>query len=138
MANREFARDDLCFVCGRDNAGGLRLDPSSEDGRALLEWTPEPTYQGYAGVLHGGIISTLLDETMAHAVLSRVGRAPTVEIDVQFLKLVRTGVPLRVTAVVLEQRKRIVIAEAELVQDGEVRARASGKFIVVPKPAGEA
>jgi uncharacterized protein (TIGR00369 family) len=89
-------------------------------------------------VLHGGVISTLLDEAMAHALLSRVGRAPTVEINVQFVKLVRTGVPLRVTAEVVEQRRRIVIAEAELVQEGEVRARATGKFIVVPKPAGEA
>ena len=137
MTKREFARDNLCFVCGPENAGGLRLDPSSEDGRALIEWTPPATYQGYAGVLHGGVISTLMDEAMAHAVLSRVGRAPTVEINVQFVKPVRTDVPLRVTAEVIEQRRRIVLAEAELVQEGEVRARAAGKFVVVPKPASE-
>jgi len=54
---------------------------------------------------------------------------------VQFLKPVRTGVPLRVTAEVLEQRKRIVIARPSWSRRG-VRARASGKFVVVPKPAG--
>lgn len=136
MTSREFARDNLCFVCGRDNAGGLRLDPSAQDGRALLEWTPDPRYQGYAGVLHGGIISTLLDETMIYAAMSRVGRAATVEISVRFLKPVRTGVPLRVTAEILEQRRRIVTAEAELVQEGEVRARAAGKFVTVPAVEG--
>jgi uncharacterized protein (TIGR00369 family) len=134
MTDSDFARDEHCFVCGRRNDGGLRLDPSSHDGRALLEWTPDPRFQGYAGVLHGGLISTLLDEAMAHAVVSRVGFSPTVEIAVQFLKPVRTGTPLRVTAEILEERRRVVVAEAELVQEGEVRARARAKFLAPRRP----
>jgi len=79
MSNREFSRDNLVFRLRQENAGGLRR-PLSNDGRRVRRVDCLPTYQGYAGVLHGGVISTLMDEVMAHAVLSRVGRAPTVEI----------------------------------------------------------
>ena len=133
MSDPGFLRDDLCFVCGRDNPGGLRLQPESHDGRAVIDWTPDPRYQGYAGVLHGGVISTLMDEAMAHAALSLVGRAPTVEIAVKFLKPVMTGEALSIRAEVREQRRRVLIVDAELVQDGETRARAEGKFIAVGK-----
>ncbi len=137
MTNSAFDRDDLCFVCGQDNPGGLRLNPESQEGRAVIDWTPPPTYQGYAGVLHGGVISTLLDEAMAHAALSLVGRAPTVEIAVQFLKPVLTGQPLSVRAEVRERRRRVLIVDAELVQDGETRARGEGKFIAVKRAPEE-
>lgn len=136
MSNDDFARDDLCFVCGQDNPGGLQLHPESGDGRAVIDWIPPATYQGYAGVLHGGVISTLLDEAMAHAALSLAGRAPTVEIAVQFLKPVMTGQPVSVRACVREQRRRVLIVEAELVQDGETRARGEGKFIALERAPG--
>lgn len=129
MTPEDFSRDNLCFVCGAQNEGGLRLHPSSGDGRAHLDWTPAAQYQGYANVLHGGIISTLLDEVMAHAVLSRFQGAPTAEIQVRFLKPVQTEVPLRITAEIIGARRRVITATAELVQEGEVRARATARFI---------
>jgi uncharacterized protein (TIGR00369 family) len=130
-----FQRDDFCFACGQQNENGLRLQPAASEGRAVLHWTPPPHYQGYAGVLHGGVIATLLDEVMAHAALSLVGRAPTAELSLQFLKPVMTERELEIRAEVRERRRRILVVGAELIQDGELRARAVGKFVVVAPKA---
>ena len=125
-----FQRDDFCFACGQQNENGLRLQPAASVGRAVVRWTPPLHYQGYAGVLHGGVIATLLDEAMAHAALSLVGRAATAELSLQFLKPVMTGRELEVRAEVREQKRRILVV-AELFQDGELRARGEGKFLAV-------
>ena len=130
-----FQRDDFCFACGQQNPNGMQLQPTASEGRAVVRWTPPPHYQGYAGVLHGGVIATLLDETMAHAALSLVGRAATAELSLQFLKPVMIGRELDVRAEVHEQKRRILIVGAELIQDGEVRARGEGKFLVVTSGA---
>ena len=103
-----FRRDDFCFACGQQNENGLRLQPAAGEGRAVVRWTPPPHYQGYAGVLHGGIISTILDEAMAHAAISLVGRAATAELSLQFLKPVMTGRELEIRAEVRERKRRIL------------------------------
>src|SRR5665213_2147558 len=60
-----------CFVCGPDNPRGLRLAfQTNESGEMTAEWIPEPEMEGYQGIVHGGIVSTVLDEAMAKAVLT--------------------------------------------------------------------
>jgi uncharacterized protein (TIGR00369 family) len=116
----------------------------ASEGRAVVRWTPPLHYQGFAGVLHGGIISTILDEAMAHAAISLVGRAATAELSLEFLKPVLTGRELEIRAEVRERRRRILIVGAELVQDGVLRARGQGTFLLVasgsrsagPEPLG--
>jgi uncharacterized protein (TIGR00369 family) len=127
----EIYDDDHCFVCGSDNASGLGLSPEAEDGSALIRWAPPKVYQGYSDVLHGGLVSTLCDEAMAYAVKSLVGDAVTARMEVRFSRPVATGVPLEVRAEVTDRRRRTVAAEARLVQEGEVRAFASGTFVSV-------
>ncbi len=126
-----FERDEFCFACGQQNADGLRLQPEASPGRAIVRWTPAAHFQGYAGVLHGGIISTILDETMAHAALTVAKHAATVDLSLQFLKPVRTLRELEVRATVREQRRRILIVDAEVVQDGQIRARGEGRFLML-------
>jgi hypothetical protein len=53
----------MCFVCGIENPIGLKLKFYTDDeGRCIARFRPKPQHQGYPGQLHGGIISTLLDE----------------------------------------------------------------------------
>jgi acyl-coenzyme A thioesterase PaaI-like protein len=53
----------MCFVCGIHNPIGLHLSfYTDEKGRCIARFQPKPEHQGYPGQLHGGIISTLLDE----------------------------------------------------------------------------
>jgi acyl-coenzyme A thioesterase PaaI-like protein len=71
----------MCFVCGIDNPIGLHLSFYTDDeGRCIARFRPGPEHQGYPGHLHGGIISTLLDEAMGR-VQSEV--SPRIPIDVQ-------------------------------------------------------
>jgi acyl-coenzyme A thioesterase PaaI-like protein len=127
-----FDDDRYCFVCGEKNPHGLRLSPEGKDGRAIIHWTPEKRHQGYTGIVHGGLLSTVLDESMAYAAMSIAGFSATVEISVRFRKKVITGVPVKVEAELIEQRGRIMKLKASLFQEGIEKASAKATFISVP------
>ncbi|MDM7993350.1 MAG: PaaI family thioesterase [Candidatus Fermentibacter sp.] len=123
--------DDYCFVCGKDNPSGLRLSPRGEGGSCRLELVPPRETQGWAGVMHGGMVTAVLDEAMAYASMSLGGRYATAEISVCFRRPARTGIETVVTARVTESRGRLARASAEMLQEGEVVASGSASFILV-------
>ncbi|MCJ7751507.1 MAG: PaaI family thioesterase, partial [Armatimonadetes bacterium] len=57
--------DDMCFACGKGNPIGLKLDFRFEGEEYVTEFEVRPEYQGWAGIVHGGLLATVLDETMA-------------------------------------------------------------------------
>jgi uncharacterized protein (TIGR00369 family) len=123
--------DHYCFACGSENPVGLRLLPDRGEGRCEIRWTPRREHQGFQDILHGGIISTLLDEAMAHAVLSVIPGAATASLVVTFKKPVRPGREVTVRAVVAERKGRVLRTTACLLQDGEEKAAAEAKFVVI-------
>ncbi len=127
----DFRDDRHCFVCGELNESGLRLSPAGENGRGTIRWTPGSEHQGYAGVVHGGLISTLMDEAMAYAAMSLYGSCATREISMRFRRPVSTQIELIVEAEVIETRGRIVRLKATLQQDGIEKSTATGTFIRV-------
>ncbi|VAX34047.1 hypothetical protein MNBD_NITROSPIRAE03-1997 [hydrothermal vent metagenome] len=80
----EFTDNGTCFVCGKENPSGLRLDFSISDGHASATYLPDKAHQGYRNILHGGLISTLIDEAAVKAASSLGIKAITVEICVRF------------------------------------------------------
>jgi acyl-CoA hydrolase len=89
-----------CFACGKKNPISLRLDIQTvevkhpdEDGENLLvrtECTPPAHLQGWADVIHGGIISTLLDEIITYVAIAHFGGpAVTAQLDIRFKQPVR-------------------------------------------------
>jgi len=122
-----------CFVCGRDNADGLHLEFHTDaDGSVHAEWEAAAALEGYNGVLHGGIICTLLDEAMAKAVIAQQWRAMTVEINVRYRRHVSTGEQLVIRGRIIERKKRRIQTEATMsTAGGEERARATGTFLSV-------
>lgn len=126
-----FQDDRYCFVCGPDNPWGLHLSPFGSDGASTVSFTPERKHQGFAGVVHGGLISTLFDETMAYAAMSLGGKYATADIRVRFRAPVSTSCPIEVSAEVTERRGRMVRLKARLTQDGAERATAEGTFVQV-------
>lgn len=122
-----------CVVCGPENDRGLRLVfDSGPDGTVAAEWVAGPDFEGYSGVLHGGIICTLLDEAMAKAVIACQWRAMTVELQVRYRHHVITGERLRIKGRVTERKKRRILAQAWVTTpDGEPRAEATGVFLTV-------
>jgi len=127
--------DHFCFACGDQNPDGLRIRfEYPEPGRCRAVVTPECRFQGWKDILHGGIISTLLDEAFAHAyggVARGAGEAAvTAEMTVKFKKPVKIGVPVILEGRVLSASGRLIECESTLCDEaGTVLASAAGKLI---------
>lgn len=91
-----------CFVCSEGHPHGLGLRfHHTTDGVACVTRIPA-TYCGFDGMVHGGIISALLDEAAAYALFARHGKlGVTRDITVRFLKPVPTGTEIRVVGEIL-------------------------------------
>ena len=86
-----------CVVCGPDNPRGLRISYArQEDGAVTADWCPSEDWEGFQGIVHGGIISTVLDEAMSKAVAAASCEALTGELKVRFRLLVASREPLHI------------------------------------------
>lgn len=119
-----------CFVCGDHNAQGLQIAFTRRDqNTCTATWVPGPAYQGYAGIVHGGLVSTLLDEAMAHSLNGNGIQVVTADLRIRFLRPVPVGLPLTVIGTRTGQRARIHFARGSLVTpEGTVLAEAEGRF----------
>lgn len=126
------ADDSMCFACGKDNPDGLHLSFDYEDGVLTTQHAFDRKYQGYRDVVHGGLVSTVLDEAMV-TLLNRMGLlAMTAELTVRYIRPVPVGETLTVTARLERSRRRVHEVEAEAVlPDGSVAARAAGRFMSI-------
>ena len=114
-----------CFVCGKNNKGGLHLSFEIDEERKTLEttFTPGPTFQGWDGIVHGGIISTLLDEAMAKLSYELGYNTVTASLEIRFKKPAPILQPLKVYGEITEANKRLVRAKARVTkEDGTVLA----------------
>lgn len=125
-----------CVVCGPEHPYGLRIRyVLGHDGAITAEWRPTENWEGFAGIVHGGIISTVLDEAMSKAVAAMNYEALTGELRVRFRHYVAAGENLRIRGWVVESVKRLVKAEATLTAaDGSERAHAWARFLALPGP----
>lgn len=122
----------MCFACGSDNPIGLHLQFQDEAWAARTEFIPRPEYQGYAGILHGGLISTLLDETMARPLVMQGIRAVTAKMEIRFRNAAPIGVKLIAQAKLTGQRGRVYEMESVLITgDGDTVAEATATFMAV-------
>ena len=122
-----------CFVCGRENARGLRIPfvVDGEEVRALF--TPGAELAGYEDTVHGGIISSLLDEAIVWAAFAATGRfGVTAELNVRFRKPLPIGTECTISGKLLEDKGRILIMES-CVADGEGSPYATATGKIVPR-----
>ena len=125
--------NQYCFVCGKDNPIGFKskieIDRDTQSAQITLAIPAE--FQGWKGMAHGGIISTLLDEASAHAGMNVADTVVTGELTTRFRKPVPVEQEIIVSAKVINQTRRVVIVEAKLTLQGELMASAEAKMIVV-------
>ncbi len=131
--------DDHCFACGRKNPGGLGMRVEYAPAEAICRVTLADTFQGWAGIAHGGVVATLLDEIMAHAVLHFVGHGVTASLELRYLQPVPLGRELLVRGEVVEKGGRLVKARGSvaLTEDGSPLARGEARFVLRPALALE-
>ena len=106
---------------------------SAEEGRAAVSLKAEERHLNPSGTVHGGVISTLIDASMAEALntMTEADEQPfTIQITVNYMKPGKPG-RLTSTAEVRKGGERITIVEAEMVQEDEVIALATGTYTPV-------
>jgi uncharacterized protein (TIGR00369 family) len=121
-----------CFVCGKNNPNGLRLSFEIDKEKQTLKTTfvASPTFQGWDGIVHGGILSTLLDEAMAKLVYELGYEAVTATLEIKFKKPASILEPIRVYGEVTEVSKRLIRAKAYLSKgDGTILAVGNSTFM---------
>ncbi len=122
----------MCFACGRDNTVGLKLEFHRDGESVKSEFTPGEQYQGWPGVVHGGIICTLLDEALGYAAGFQGLYAVTARMDVQYRKPAMVGKRLLLSARVSSVSGRDVRSEGRITdEDGVLVAEAQAELRII-------
>ena len=118
--------DDMCFACGKGNPIGLKLDFRFEGEEYVTEFEVRPEYQGWAGIVHGGLLATVLDETMARLLWEKELNAITGRLNVRYHDRLSVGESVTVRARITKQRSPLVETSAKAAKaDGTVVAEAT-------------
>ncbi|OGO37725.1 MAG: hypothetical protein A2147_00805 [Chloroflexi bacterium RBG_16_57_8] len=121
-----------CFGCGKDNPIGLKLAFQWDGKTARAEFTPAAAYQGWPGLVHGGIMACLLDEGMGYAALFDTGHCLTAKMQIKLKRPAIVGELLVITSSVKRKtRKLIETTAAVTLKDGTVVAEGTGTHFVV-------
>jgi uncharacterized protein (TIGR00369 family) len=141
MSSQQLPHTLGCLVCGRDNPHGLRLDLHVDIGTGIVwtDFTPTEHHIGFEGIIHGGVLATVLDEVMVWAA-TWMGRRFCVcaEMTVRFLASAAVNQKLRVEAKVASDR-RVIQCEGKILNStGETIALATGKYIRLPEDRNRA
>lgn len=124
-----------CFACGQRNDAGLKLVFRREGDEIVTEYTPESHFQGFPGVVHGGILTTLLDEALSRTATVEGRWMMTGKLEVRFRNAAPLGRKLRVSSRALVSRARMVQAAGEIRladEPGTIIATAEGTFLPLP------
>lgn len=127
---KEIVKYSRCFVCGDQNQHGLKAKFFFDGEKAFTEVTADGSFEGYAGIYHGGIIATLLDEVMIKALLAKSVVAVTVELKVRYMAPVTIGDKLSFTGRITRSKGRLYLTEGEARGDDKaICATAVGKYM---------
>ena len=107
----------------------LQFSPTAEN-EVRAEWECTEHYGGYPGIIHGGIVATLLDSAMTNCLMLRGVLAYTAELNVRYRAHLRATGRAIVSARVKRVRAPLIVLTSEVVQDGGVVAAATGKFMI--------
>lgn len=134
--------DHNCFGCGTLNPGGLHLHfyEMADEDAVWAPFTPTSAFEGYGGMIHGGIISAMLDEIMAWSMYRQQIWAVTASMQTRFRKPVEVGVPVRLVGRVVNNRGRILDVRGEVRREADdvLLAEATATFMRVPEAQASA
>lgn len=131
VAMKRLSENKHCFVCGTNNPNSLKLKFDFENNSATAKFLPSSLWEGYEGIVHGGILSTLLDEAMIYGIFFTSGyMTMTVKMDVTFKNPAKVGNELIITGKFLEENGRVITASASISNTNEtIICIAKGTYI---------
>lgn len=126
-----------CFVCGVENQAGLHMsfyETSTDPVQVVAHYSVPEQYQGYPGVVHGGIVAAMLDEVISRTVFR--GDSPrfvvTAKLSIRYRKPVPLRTPLRLTGRIVEDKGRVIKVAGEITDPvGTVLAEAEAVLMEV-------
>jgi len=128
----------MCFICGVENPVGLKLKIyETEPGVVETLYTPPEHFQSYPGILHGGIVATILDEVSGRAHMGDPAQARfmfTAKLEVKYRKTVPIGKPLRIVGKAGKSKGRMAESWAGI-YDENGTLLAEGNTLLVDVPA---
>lgn len=123
---------EMCFVCGQKNPIGLKLKFIQDGPTVRTEFTPNKLYQGWSGLVHGGIISSVLDEAMSYAALFSGVNTVTAKMQTRFKRPAQTGELLVITGRLTKKTRRLAEAKAEVsLKDGTPIADGTATMFIL-------
>ena len=126
----------FCMVCSRSNPLGLGLKfVCEEDGSVSTTFTGHPALEGFKGVLHGGVIASLLDGAMTNCLFAHGCAAMTGELNVRYREPVVIGEEMLIRAWIKRFLSPLHLVAAELNQGNRVKAAGTAKFVERPGTA---
>ncbi|MEE8291291.1 MAG: PaaI family thioesterase [Candidatus Tectomicrobia bacterium] len=123
--------ENRCFVCGTRNPMGLQLTfrLDTDTGVVRSEFVPQRNHQGYDGVVHGGILASLMDDAMANCLWLRGIAAVTAKMELRYRSPVAVGERLLIYGRLLQERDKVALAEGWLTTSTGTRlVEATGTF----------
>lgn len=122
-----------CFVCGEHNESGLNLDWwfNEDESHLLTEFVPDERYQGWRGVVHGGIVTAVLDEIMVNYIILKGVGVVSARLNVRFREPARVGESMRFSGTAERMRGRLYEGTSRCTQNGNVVATATAKLMEV-------
>ncbi len=133
---RKQPNTDSCFICGRSNPVGLYMSffDNGED-EVVSEYTVAERYQGYPGIVHGGIQAAMLDEVVGRVAM--IGDhhhfMMSVTLNVKYRHSVPVETPLRIVGKIIRLRGRLGKAAGRIyLPDGTIACEAEMSLVDVP------
>jgi acyl-coenzyme A thioesterase PaaI-like protein len=126
--------DHNCFACGSLNAHGLRLDLHVQAGRCWTALALDTRFEGWEGIAHGGILTTILDEVMAWSLVDHDTWGFTARLAVDFKRPVRVGQPIRAEGWVGDAHRRLIRTAGRILDPASGTVLATAEATYVPAP----
>ena len=122
-----------CIVCAATRRDGLGLQfDVLENGSVEAVFACDPAFEGYQGMLHGGVAASLVDGAMTNCLFAHGIPAVTAELKVRFRHPLKLAKPAQIRAWVDRSSQPLYLMKAEIFQEEQKRVTATGKFMAQP------
>jgi uncharacterized protein (TIGR00369 family) len=132
----KFLDNNFCFACGRDNTRGLQLQfqyDRQHDGVNAEIIFPDH-FQGWSGVVHGGLVATVLDEIMVKSTEAKGFVCVTAEIFIKYKNPALTNTKYFVSGKIVDMKRKLIFSEGHISDmDNRIIAHARAKFFIMDR-----
>jgi acyl-coenzyme A thioesterase PaaI-like protein len=130
----ELIDEGMCFVCGKANPIGLKVDFEVDRRRLKISgvFTPQREHEGYKGIMHGGLVGALLDEAMVKLLWEVGMRAVSASLEIKLARPAEVGRPLAISGWVDADKGRLILTGAKIEDEaGNLVAEAKARCMRV-------